>query len=198
MGQLQKLFGPLTRVLVDNPTCGAGAFPCFTLQGSQSHQPTLRALRLPFCQPVALWRPPVSQGLPFNMLLVPNNCRRSFLKVFVTPTPQYFIFHSFESNQIRYHLILQPHLCGCFLKCFLDKRAVRVPSGNRKHLGLLNGRTFHSRTWGSHKCWKESRSWSGKAVLHLGNRKVRNHRKVLVMIPEAAAPQPKARKTHPV
>ena len=32
-----------------------------------------------FCQPVALWRPPVSQGLPFNMLLVPNNCRRSFL-----------------------------------------------------------------------------------------------------------------------
>ena len=79
LGQLQKLFGPLTRVLVDNPTCRAGAFPCSTLQGSQSHQPTLRALRLRFCQPVALWWPPVSQGLPFNMLLVPNNCRRSFL-----------------------------------------------------------------------------------------------------------------------
>lgn len=60
LGRLQKLFGPLTKALADNPSW-AGHFLACTLQGGQSNQPPRNPLSCHFCHPVVLQLP---LGLP--------------------------------------------------------------------------------------------------------------------------------------
>lgn len=99
LGRLQKLFGPLTKALADNPSW-AGHFLACTLQGGQSNQPLAILSVVTFVTLLYCSCHLVFQGLLFNMLFFPNNSRWRFLKSSCYSKPSVFHFpQAFESNQ---------------------------------------------------------------------------------------------------
>lgn len=82
LGQFRKLFGPLTRVLVDNPMCWAAHLLCFLCRAAKASSPLAM---LSVCVSIIL------KFLSFQDISIP------------------LFFLSFKSNQIKY-FILKPFL----------------------------------------------------------------------------------------